>query len=203
MICNLAFNEQLWHSLVLLLPHDSLDEGLRPPRCHLDYLEVEYMKRCIGEVSTALREGRKDEAHRLASTLVAQTVGRFFLTSPVGSDDVVPQWLARLVSQMRRLENFRQGYSRMCVLSPCSPNHLCRCFRQYYGQRPTDFINSEKLKYSLFLLSESRMSIIEVCQECGFANLSHFYHLFKKSFGTTPLKARKEGLARLRNTSDF
>ena len=115
----------------------------------------------------------------------------------------MPEWLGHLVAQMRRLENFRQGYSRMCALSPCSPNHLCRCFRQYYGQRPTDFINSERLKYSLFLLSESRMSIIEVCQECGFANLSHFYHLFQRSFGTTPLKARKEGLERLKNTSDF
>lgn len=103
---------------------------------------------------------------------------------------------------MRRQENFRRGYRRMCELSPCSANHLCRCLRQYYGQSPTDFINSEKLKYSLFLLSESRMSIIEVCQECGFSNLSHFYHLFKKSFGTSPLKARKEGLKLVNRTSD-
>lgn len=103
---------------------------------------------------------------------------------------------------MRRQENFRRGYRRMCKLSPCSANHLCRCLRQYYGQSPTDFINSEKLKYSLFLLSESRMSIIGVCQECGFANLSHFYHLFQKSFGTSPLKARKEGLKLVNRTSD-
>ena len=36
----------------------------------------------------------------------------------------------------------------------------------------------------------------------GLSNLSHFYHLFKKSFGTSPLKAMKEGLKLVNRTSD-
>lgn len=81
----------------------------------------------------------------------------------------------------------------MCELAPCSSNHLCRCFRKYYDERPCDFINRERLKYSLFLLHETDCTILEISDSCGFSNLSHFYHLFRKSFSVSPQKARKMG----------
>ena len=71
------------------------------------------------------------------------------------------------------------------------------CDRNYSsrsgGERPCDFINRERLKYSLFLLHETDCTILEISDSCGFSNLSHFYHLFRKSFSVSPHKARKMG----------
>ena len=196
LLYNLAFSNEICSDICLFLGQEekirNLCESSHPPRRHLGYLEIEYITSCIKEIGTCIGSGKKEEARGLARTLIAQTLQHCFLVEGTAMDTDVPEWLCTLISLMKRQENFKQEYSRMCELAPCSPNHLCRCFREYCSEKPTDFINRERLKYSMFLLHQSNMSIIDVCQECGFSNLSHFYHLFKSNFGITPVKARKQ-----------
>ncbi|MEG1426945.1 MAG: helix-turn-helix transcriptional regulator, partial [Oscillospiraceae bacterium] len=108
-----------------------------------------------------------------------------------GTKDVdSPMWLASTVSQMKSIENFQIGFSRMLELSRCSEEHLCREFKKYYKTTPVKFINEQRLSYSLYLLSNTKTEIIEISQLCGFNNLSHFYHLFKEQFDVSPRKFR-------------
>lgn len=103
----------------------------------------------------------------------------------------LPVWLKLLLSEMQKVENFRVGYSKMCDLANCTPNHLNRMMKKYTNKTPTEYINEQRLNYSLYLLSQTNMSILEVAETCGFSNLSHFYHLFRKMFGQTPFQIRK------------
>ena len=73
-----------------------------------------------------------------------------------------------------------------------TPEHLSRVFRKYLNETPTDYINELRLNYAANLLSNSDENIPFISMEAGFENLSHFYHLFKKKFNTSPAEFRKK-----------
>ena len=43
-----------------------------------------------------------------------------------------------------------------------------------------------------YLLTQTDLDILDICETCGFSNLSHFYHLFQKQFGQSPIRFRRE-----------
>ena len=103
----------------------------------------------------------------------------------------IPSWLSELLLNMSKIENLQEGYERMCELAPCSPSHLCRLMKQISGKTPTQYINQERLKYAVYLLAQTDREILDICECCGFSNVSHFYHLFREQFGVSPAKFRK------------
>ena len=103
----------------------------------------------------------------------------------------MPSWLSELLLNMSKIENLQEGYERMCELAPCSPSHLCRLMKQISGKTPTQYINQERLKYAVYLLAQTDREILDICECCGFSNVSHFYHLFREQFGGSPAKFRK------------
>lgn len=103
----------------------------------------------------------------------------------------MPSWLSELLLNMSKIENLQEGYERMCELAPCSPSHLCGLMKQISGKTPTQYINQERLKYAVYLLAQTDREILDICECCGFSNVSHFYHLFREQFGVSPAKFRK------------
>ena len=91
-------------------------------------MEAEFIIKSIDGIGSLLSEEDKLAARCSGKSLVAFILQQFFLSAGVqdDNDNQIPQWLRTLVSQMKRQENFRGGYSRMCELAACSSNHLCR-----------------------------------------------------------------------------
>ena len=65
---------------------------------------------------------------------------------------------------------------------------------KYYGKQLSDVVNEEKLNYAIYLLTHSDTPIAEIAYKCNFHSENYFFHLFKKKFGSTPLRYRKEHL---------
>ena len=59
---------------------------------------------------------------------------------------------------------------------------------------PTHFINKLRLDYAANLIFNTDLDIITVAMEAGFNNLSHFNHIFKEKFESTPSAFRKSVL---------
>lgn len=68
---------------------------------------------------------------------------------------------------------------------------LNRRFRKYVRLSPKKFLESKKLSYAAKLLSDGA-SVTDACLASGFSDCSHFIALFKKQFGKTPFKYKKE-----------
>lgn len=124
-------------------------------------------------------------------SLLAFLLCRYFFSGEMDRP-AIPDWLAAAVAQMRSIENFRAGLPRFLALAHCSEEHLCREFKKHYHTTPLKFVNAQRLHYSLYLLSNTGLEIVEVAAQCGFQNLSHFYHLFRAQFGTSPGKYRAQ-----------
>ena len=69
--------------------------------------------------------------------------------------------------------------------------HLTRMMKKYYKTTPTEYITDLRLEYCANLLYTSNLPVIDICYSCGFDNLSWFYKVFQKKYGTTPAKYRK------------
>ncbi len=68
---------------------------------------------------------------------------------------------------------------------------LERHFKTYVAISPKKYLLNKKLSCACRLLRQGT-SVTDACFESGFSDFSHFIALFKKTFGTTPLKYKKE-----------
>ncbi len=60
---------------------------------------------------------------------------------------------------------------------------FCRYFKKATGKTFTKLVNEYRVVHATKLLSESQMTITDVCFECGFNNFSHFNKLFNEFTG--------------------
>lgn len=68
---------------------------------------------------------------------------------------------------------------------------VCRFFRQNMGITIFEYLNSLKIEFACKLLMDVDLSVLEVCLDSGFNNISHFNKMFKKVKGITPSEYRK------------
>ena len=69
---------------------------------------------------------------------------------------------------------------------------FCRFFKKTTNKTFTKFVNEIRIVHATKLLSESEMTITDICYECGFNNFSHFNKLFNEFSGKSALKYRNE-----------
>jgi len=89
-------------------------------------------------------------------------------------------------------ENYKADIrlNQMADLIGMSPVAFSRFFKLRTGQSLTDYIIDMRLGYATRMLIESRMTIAEICYECGFNNVSNFNRLFKKGKKYSPSEFR-------------
>lgn len=69
---------------------------------------------------------------------------------------------------------------------------LCRFFRQQMGITIFEYLNKIKIELACKLLMNPDLSILDVCLDSGFNNISHFNKQFRKYAGKTPTVYRKQ-----------
>lgn len=70
---------------------------------------------------------------------------------------------------------------------------FCRYFKKTTGKTFTQLVNEYRVVHATKLLSEeSKMSIADICFECGFNNFSHFNKVFNSITGKSASNYRKE-----------
>lgn len=68
---------------------------------------------------------------------------------------------------------------------------LCRFFKLNMGITIFEYLNQLKTEFACKLLMDPDLSILDVCLDSGFNNISHFYKQFKKISGVSPSEYRK------------
>ena len=79
----------------------------------------------------------------------------------------------------------------MVALSGKSREHVCRSVKKYYGQSLSEYINDRRLNFLANSLLTTNLPIIDLCYASGFENTAWAYTLFKRKYGTSPAKFRK------------
>ncbi|MDJ1007714.1 MAG: AraC family transcriptional regulator [Paracoccaceae bacterium] len=109
----------------------------------------------------------------------------------VDPTSAAPDWLATACLAARDPQVFRRGAAGLVEASRRGHEHVCRAAKRHLGMSPTDYVNRIRMEHAAMLLGDGRMSIEEVAGDCGLANLSYFYRLFRAHYGTTPREYRR------------
>jgi YesN/AraC family two-component response regulator len=70
--------------------------------------------------------------------------------------------------------------------------HIAHIFKEETGFTVIEYIQLRRVMMSQDMLKQTDRRIVDVCVECGFNNLQHFYRVFKKITHCTPLDYRKK-----------
>ena len=79
----------------------------------------------------------------------------------------------------------------LAEIAGMTPTAFSRFFKLRMGRTVSDYIIDIRLGYAARKLVDSTMSVVEICYECGFNNVSNFNRSFKKEKGCSP-KAFRE-----------
>lgn len=60
------------------------------------------------------------------------------------------------------------------------------------GKGYKDYVIGLRISYAKELLTQTDLSVADVCEKVGYGNISHFINVFKKSTGFTPAKYRRD-----------
>lgn len=132
------------------------------------------------------------DAYNAAYKLTAiEIISYFFFENSYNENPLLPDWLNSLIGKMQEQEHYVQGLSHMYEIANCTPEHLCRTFRKYLKQSPSQFLNGIKLDEAARKLIYTDYPIITIAEEIGFGSLSHFYHLFQNRYHMSPNQYRR------------
>jgi len=91
------------------------------------------------------------------------------------------------------MNNYREevNLKELAGLVNMAEGSLCRFFKMNMGITVFEYLNKIKTEFACKLLMDPDLSILEVCLDSGFNNVSHFNKQFKKITGVPPSEYRK------------
>ncbi|MBR4499158.1 MAG: AraC family transcriptional regulator, partial [Paludibacteraceae bacterium] len=78
--------------------------------------------------------------------------------------------------------------SELCL----SPKYMANLVKQVTGRSAGDCINAHLMAQAKWLLGSSSLSVLEISDQLGFQNQSHFGTFFKRHEGLSPAAFRKK-----------
>ncbi|MGO8839453.1 MAG: helix-turn-helix domain-containing protein [Limisphaerales bacterium] len=104
----------------------------------------------------------------------------------VDPENSLPDWLRNALEGIRDPRHFMLGTPQLAKLAARTPQHVNVVLKTRLGLTATEVVNRARLDYAAIQLRMSTRKILEICLDCGFQNLGHFYTLFRRQFGMTP-----------------
>jgi len=123
--------------------------------------------------------------------LACEIAAQFCRTVRVKRDPNPPRWLRQVYELLRC--RFKESL-RLAELSgevQMHPVHVAREFHRYYGTTIGQFRRKCRIDFACERLSHSKLPIVEIALESGFAQQPHFTNVFRKITGLTPYQYRK------------
>ena len=100
--------------------------------------------------------------------------------------------LIKVLSFIKREYNRQLTLEKISSVAKMNKSAFCRFFYAKTGKTCTQYINSLRISYACKLLQEKRLSVTEICYECGFNNISNFNRQFKQITKHSPTEYIKE-----------
>lgn len=90
-------------------------------------------------------------------------------------------------------KNFRDEIrlQQLAEIASMTPTAFSRFFRLRTGKSISDYVIDVRLGHAARMLADSTNSVVEICYDCGFNNVSNFNRIFKKKKGCTPSAFRE------------
>ena len=93
-----------------------------------------------------------------------------------------------ILKQIRQNPGRDISLAEASAICSMSRSAFCQTFKNIMNESFARFIMRSRIGYSCMLLRSQKFTIKEVAEQCGFKNITHFYHVFRKIRKTTPME---------------
>ena len=73
-----------------------------------------------------------------------------------------------------------------------SPIHFHNCFKIATGKTLHEYVEEQRIKKAIVLLTTTALTLSEIAYQCGFSSQSYFSYVFKRRMNITPREYAKE-----------
>ncbi len=101
-----------------------------------------------------------------------------------------PPWLNHAIELLEAISAAPQSMRAIGREVGVDPIHLARTFRRFHHCTPGEFRTANRVRTAAALLTDGKRSLAEIAASCGFADQSHFSHVFRRAFGVSPDRYR-------------
>lgn len=157
-----------------------------PPCVAMSHIGLGRFKRLCADVFSSPPEARGELCRALMGTIFCELV-----MNGIKSVEIPPSF-AKVLTEMSLVKNAAEGVPAFLRLSNFSHAQLCRLTKRYLSMTPGEYVNSLRMKYAWEMAVSGELDFEEISETVGFSSYSHFCHVFRKTFGTTPAKARRD-----------
>ncbi|MDN4522975.1 AraC family transcriptional regulator [Fictibacillus fluitans] len=102
------------------------------------------------------------------------------------------KWMEEVCSYINMYYNDPLSLDKMSKVAGMSKSNFTSKFKQTIGKTFVEYRNEIRIKASCDLLRETDMKIINIANEVGFDDISHFIRTFKQLTRVTPSEYRKK-----------
>ncbi|MGZ0656388.1 helix-turn-helix domain-containing protein [Coraliomargarita sp. W4R72] len=137
--------------------------------------------------SSGLKRRLQIEANTLAwiAELLGQVESVDDSTGPaLNADD--RDAVKQLCEHMRHDPCYEYSLTELCQLSGLNEHKLKSSFKLIYGKTTFGYLRELRMDFAAGLLKADRLSVIQVANEVGYSNASHFARAFKEQHGLLP-----------------
>ncbi|MCI5869742.1 MAG: AraC family transcriptional regulator [Dorea sp.] len=114
-----------------------------------------------------------------------------FSINRIHSNSRSQEYLFSKISHIMRSSHGRCTREDLSTQLHYNGEYLNRIIKKYTGMTLLEYGQSIYLEEARKLLADTEKSISSIIEELGFSNRSHFYRLFEKYYGETPMNYRK------------
>lgn len=143
--------------------------------------------------------------NRLLSLLFFDLLRNVIYKFSIGSvsEAVYPAPIKELIDTMHKPENIARTIEELCDQTHYSHSYINSQFQKYLGETPIRFFQNIKMNRARILLETTELGIMTVIEKIGMSNVEHFYAIFKKNYGVTPAKYRKNFQSYYNSSFDY
>lgn len=161
------------------------------PDCRVIYLtgysDFEYARTALDQRAFAyLLKGEGDDVVVSTVARALETIGEAEEAGPVPEQEAGQDWMKVLHEYIRNHLNEDLSLNRLAEVCHFHPVYLSRVYKETAGITLGDYINRVREEKAEELLRTTRMTVLEISKEMGFATDNYFCRWFRKRTGMSP-----------------
>ena len=155
---------------------------------------------CTDEMKNAfeiLRKERDEKEFRYFAlkNLLERIVLLFLRKSNFNKTLDMPKVMADAVAYINLNYSKNISLKNVAEIACYSPEYFCRQFRKITGKSFVEYVTDIRALHAKNLLSNTDMTVTEVCYESGFGSIRSLDRAFWKKYGCTPKEYKKQNLS--------
>ena len=150
---------------------------------------------CIHQLIELQQTTKTLQTEAISSKLITDLLTDILLNNAKPNQELhpslVPDFLVQTADYLEKRYREKITLDRLATEMKVSKFHLAKTFKKHIGITPYEYLFHIRINAAKALLKYSNMQIVEIAEQVGLDNTSHFIHLFKQQEGKTPFQYRK------------